>query len=49
MEKKVRNTMYKLSEPTRDPAFFNFGSHHDLNRLSKMLNKDCDLLFRLGD
>ena len=45
MEKKVRNTMYKLSEPTRDPAFFNFGSHHDLNRLSKMLNKEIVIYF----
>jgi len=45
MEKKVRNTMYKLSEPTRDPAFFNFGSHHDVNRLSKMLNKEIVIFF----
>ena len=37
--------MYKLSEPTRDPAFFNFGSHHDLNRLSKMLNKEIVIFF----
>lgn len=37
-EAQVRNSMYNLLEPEKDPAFFNFGSHHDVNRLAKMLD-----------
>jgi hypothetical protein len=40
LEKKVRNTMLKLSDPARDPAFFNFASHHDVNHLSKMIKRE---------
>ena len=45
LEKKVRNTMFKLSDPTRDPAFFNFGSHHDVNRLSKMIKREIVIYY----
>lgn len=40
MEVKVRNTMFKLAEPKKDPAFFTFYSHHDVNRLAKLLNAE---------
>lgn len=45
MEIKVRNTMFKRHEPKADPAFFNFKSHHDVNRLSKMLNSEIVIYF----
>ena len=45
MELKVRNTMFKKREPKSDPAFFNFNSHHDINRLSKMLNSEIVIYF----
>jgi hypothetical protein len=45
LEKKVRNTMFKLSEPTKEPAFFNFASHHDINRLSKMIKKEIVIYY----
>ena len=30
-EKKIRNTMYNLKEPSKDPAYFNFTYHTDIN------------------
>jgi len=45
MEKKVRNTMFKLADPARDPAFFNFTSHHDVNRLAKMLDSEIVIYY----
>ena len=37
-KEKVRNSMYNISEPAAEPSFFNFSSHHDVNRLGKMLD-----------
>lgn len=45
MESRVRNSMYRLAEPDKDPAFFSFFSHHDVNRLSKMLNVEIVIYF----
>jgi len=29
-ERKIRNTMFNLKDPLKDPAYFNFTSHTDL-------------------
>ena len=41
-EKKIRNSMFELRQPTKDPAFFNMAEHTDLNRLAAVLN--CDIV-----
>ena len=41
-EKKIRNSMFDLRHPLKDPAFFNFSVHTDLNRLSSVL--ECDIV-----
>lgn len=37
-ERKIRNTMYNCSE--KDPAYFNFTLHTDVNRLAKVIGKE---------
>ena len=41
-EKKIRNSMFDLKSPKNEPAFFNFTSHTDVNRLAAVLN--CDIV-----
>jgi len=38
VEEKLRNSMFKIREPNSKPAFFDFDSYHDVNRLCKVLN-----------
>ena len=39
-EKKIRNSMFDLRHPHKEPAFFNFANHTDLNRLAAVLEAD---------
>jgi len=39
-ERKIRNTMYNIREPTKDPGYFTFSSHADVNRLAKVIGKE---------
>lgn len=39
-ERKIRNTMYNSREPGKDPAYFTFSSHADVNRLAKVIGKE---------
>jgi hypothetical protein len=48
-ERKIRNTMYNLKEPSKDPAYFNFSSHTDLNRLAKAVKKDIVVYYAHDD
>ena len=48
-EKKIRNTMYNLKEPSKDPAYFNFTYHTDINRLAKALGKDIVIYYAHDD
>jgi hypothetical protein len=48
-ERKIRNTMYNLKEPSKDPAYFNFTSHTDLNRLAKAIKKDIVVYYAHDD
>ena len=48
-EKKIRNTMYNLKEPSKDPAYFNFTFHTDINRLAKALGKDIVIYYAHDD
>ena len=48
-EKKIRNTMYNLKEPAKDPAYFNFTAHTDINRLAKALGKDIVIYYAHDD
>jgi hypothetical protein len=48
-ERKIRNTMYNLKEPAKDPAYFNFTSHTDLNRLAKAVKKDIVIYYAHDD
>lgn len=41
-EKKIRNSMFASRDPHKDPAFFNFTLHTDLNRLASVL--ECDIV-----
>ena len=48
-ERKIRNTMFNLKDPLKDPAYFNFTSHTDLNRLSKAIKKDIVIYYAHDD
>ena len=39
-EKRIRKKLYNQNVPQADPAFFNFFSHFDVNRVSKACNKE---------
>jgi len=39
-ERKIRNSMYNTKDPTKDPAYFNFTLHTDVNRLAKVIGKE---------
>ena len=39
-ERKIRNSMYSMKDPTKDPAYFNFTLHTDVNRLAKVIGKE---------
>ena len=41
--------MYNLKEPSKDPAYFNFTSHTDLNRLAKAIKKDIVVYYAHDD
>jgi len=41
--------MYNLKEPAKDPAYFNFTSHTDLNRLAKAVKKDIVIYYAHDD
>ena len=41
-EKKIRNSMFDLKHPQKEPAFFTFNSHTDVNRLAAVL--ECDIV-----
>jgi hypothetical protein len=44
-EKKIRNSMFDLRHPEKDPAFFNFSIHTDLNRLASVLEADIVIYY----
>jgi hypothetical protein len=48
-ERKIRNTMFNLKEPSKDPAYFNFSSHTDINRLAKAIKKDIVIYYAHDD
>jgi len=46
-ERLVRNSMYSPNLPHKDPAFFSFSSHHDVNRLASVM--DVEIVIYLTD
>ena len=44
-EKKIRNTMYNIKDKTKDPGYFNFTSHTDVNRLAKVIDREIVIYF----
>jgi hypothetical protein len=44
-ELKIRNSMFQLSQPLEEPAFFNFNSHADINRLAQVIGKNIVIYF----
>ena len=44
-EKKIRNTMYNVKDFKKDPAYFNFTSHTDVNRLAKVIDREIVVYF----
>ena len=45
LEEKVRNSLYNLREDKADPAFFNFSSHQDINRLCSVIGAEIVIYF----
>jgi hypothetical protein len=44
-EVKIRNSMFHPRQPTEEPAFFNFNSHADINRLAQVIGKNIVIYF----
>ena len=44
-ERKIRNSMYCTKDPTKDPGYFNFSSHTDVNRLAKVIDSEIVIYF----
>lgn len=42
---EIRSVFYKLDEPTKEPAYFSFHSHHDVNRLASTLGQEIVIYF----
>ena len=45
LERKVRDSMFEKDLPLKDPAFFSFSSHHDVNRLAALLGLEIVIYF----
>jgi hypothetical protein len=44
-ERKIRNSMFHPKHPKEEPAFFNFNSHADVNRLAQVIGKNIVIYF----
>ena len=44
-EIKIRNSMFHPRQPKEEPAFFNFNSHADVNRLAQVIGKNIVIYF----
>lgn len=42
---ELRSVFYKLDEPAKEPTYFSFHSHHDVNRLSSVLDQEIVIYF----
>ena len=47
-EKTVKRALFKKKDPLKEPAFFNFFSHHDVNRVASLLNVELVIYAATG-